>query len=132
MSGVMSAMPISKPMKLLLNILLCTGESLVACLPDINSRQNRLSTIPVRWPKMDLNDPSCYYFFKPLITKVDGLQGKKVYSCSNCKMVRDRDINGAKNIFLKNYEVLGLGLTLGPAPSGLATDHCTETVEECL
>ena len=28
--------------------------------------------------------------------------------------------------------LLGLGLTLGPTASGLATDHCTETVMSLL
>ncbi|MEZ0208895.1 MAG: RNA-guided endonuclease InsQ/TnpB family protein [Candidatus Paceibacterota bacterium] len=60
------------------------------------------------------------------------LGGRKIYSCSNCKMVMDRDINGAKNIFLKNYEALGFGLTLGPTPSGLVTDQCTETAMSLL
>lgn len=60
------------------------------------------------------------------------LGGKKVFSCPHCKMVMDRDINGAKNIFLKNYEALGFDLTLGPAPCGSATDRCTETVVSLL
>jgi transposase len=38
----------------------------------------------------------------------------------------DRDINAAKNIFLKNYEALGLGLvSLEPSPCSLVTDCCT-------
>ena len=34
----------------------------------------------------------------------------------------DRDINGAKNIFLKNFEALALELALGPTPCNLETD----------
>ncbi len=30
------------------------------------------------------------------------LQGNKIYECSNCNMVMDRDINGSRNIFIKN------------------------------
>lgn len=56
------------------------------------------------------------------------LGGKKVYSCPSCKMVMDRDINGAKNIFLKNHEALGLGLTLGPTPCYSVTSSCTKKV----
>jgi len=55
------------------------------------------------------------------------LGGKKVFSCRHCNLVMDRDINGAKNIFLKNYEALGFDLTLGPTPCDLATGRCTET-----
>jgi hypothetical protein len=44
-------------------------------------------------------------------------------------MVMDRDINGAKNIFLKNHEALALELTLGPTPCGPATGRCMEAVE---
>jgi putative transposase len=55
------------------------------------------------------------------------LGGKKVYRCASCKMVMDRDINGAKNIFLKNFEALALELALGPTPCSLETGCCTET-----
>jgi putative transposase len=54
------------------------------------------------------------------------LGAKKVYSCSKCNMVMDRDINGAKNIFLKNYEALGVTLTLGPTPCSSAMGCCTD------
>lgn len=54
------------------------------------------------------------------------LGSSKNFVCSECKLEIDRDINGAKNIFLKNYEALGLNLTLGPTPFSLATKNCTE------
>ena len=44
----------------------------------------------------------------------------------------DRDTNGAKNIFLKNYEALGFETTLGPTPLDPVTDSCTETVVSLL
>lgn len=34
------------------------------------------------------------------------LGSKKVFKCKHCKTHIDRDVNGAKNIFLKNYEAL--------------------------
>jgi IS605 OrfB family transposase len=52
------------------------------------------------------------------------LGAKKIFHCDHCKITMDRDINGAKNIFLKNYEALGLNLTLGPIPFNLETDCC--------
>ena len=58
------------------------------------------------------------------------LGGKKVYRCASCKMVMDRDINGAKNISLKNFEALALELALGPTPCTLETECCTE--QSCL
>ncbi len=58
------------------------------------------------------------------------LGGKKVFSCPQCKMIMDRDINGAKNIFLKNYEALGLHLALGPTPC--SSNCCTETAMSSL
>ena len=45
------------------------------------------------------------------------LGGKKIYNCVHCKMVMDRDVNGAKNIFLKNFEALTLELALGLPPA---------------
>ena len=36
------------------------------------------------------------------------LGGSKVFRCDECASVMDRDVNGAKNIFLKNFEALGL------------------------
>ncbi|MDP2434222.1 MAG: transposase [archaeon] len=60
------------------------------------------------------------------------LGGKKVYRCASCKMVMDRDINGAKNIFLKNFEALTLVLALGPTPCSPETDCCTETLWSLL
>lgn len=36
------------------------------------------------------------------------LGGAKVYRCKMCGVVIDRDINGAKNIFLRNYNALGM------------------------
>ena len=38
------------------------------------------------------------------------LGGSKVYKCSHCHSVMDRDVNGAKNIFLRNYEALGVSI----------------------
>ena len=38
------------------------------------------------------------------------LGGAKVYKCRACRAVMDRDVNGAKNIFLRNYEALGIFL----------------------
>ena len=52
----------------------------------------------------------------------DNLGGAKVYKCKACGAVMDRDINGAKNIFLRNFEALGVLLcppALGPDPSNL-------------
>ncbi|MDP2434933.1 MAG: zinc ribbon domain-containing protein, partial [archaeon] len=60
------------------------------------------------------------------------LGGKKVYRCASCKMVMDRDINGAKSLFLKNFEALALELALGPTPCTLETECCTETVMSLL
>ena len=34
--------------------------------------------------------------------------GSNTFHCQQCKTIIDRDVNGAKNIFLKNYEALGL------------------------
>ena len=51
---------------------------------------------------------------------------KKVFFCSQCKMVMNWDINGAGNIFLKNYESLGLNLILGPTICSLETGCCTQ------
>ena len=36
------------------------------------------------------------------------LGGNKIFKCQKCKSIMDRDVNGAKNIFLKNCEVLDL------------------------
>ena len=36
------------------------------------------------------------------------LGGNKVYKCKHCGAIMDRDVNGAKNIYLKNCEALGL------------------------
>ena len=47
-------------------------------------------------------------------------------------MVMDRDINGAKNLFLKNLEALALELALGPTPAVLETGCCTETERSLL
>ena len=44
------------------------------------------------------------------------LGGSKVFDCDEYGGVMDRDVNGAKNIFLKNFEALGLSLALGPTP----------------
>lgn len=60
------------------------------------------------------------------------LGSKKVFSCPSCKAIMDRDVNGAKNVFLKNYEALGLGLTLGPTPFLPETARSTETFESLL
>lgn len=53
---------------------------------------------------------------------------KKIFSCQNCHMIMDRDINGAKNIFLKNFEVLDLDLTLGPIPCYSEMNNCTDNI----
>ena len=50
------------------------------------------------------------------------LGGAKLYKCSQCKAVMDhRDDNGAKNIFLKNYEALEIRVSTNfgayPLPS---------------
>ena len=60
------------------------------------------------------------------------LGSNKVFSCPQCKATMDRDVNGAKNIFLKNHEALGLCLTLGPTPFLLETGGCTETLGSLL
>jgi len=44
------------------------------------------------------------------------LGGKKTYECKSCGMVMDRDINGAKNILLKNHEALTLVVDNGAYP----------------
>jgi len=41
------------------------------------------------------------------------LGGNKLYKCKVCGIVMDRDINGAKNILLKNYEALALQANFG-------------------
>jgi len=42
------------------------------------------------------------------------LGASKLFHCVNCNHVFDRDINGAKNIFIKNYQALGLEIS-GPS-----------------
>lgn len=34
--------------------------------------------------------------------KINNVQGKEVYTCDFCKLVIDRDVSGARNIFIKN------------------------------
>ena len=34
----------------------------------------------------------------------NNLGGKKIYNCEKCKLIIDRDFNGARNILLKNSE----------------------------
>ena len=52
---------------------------------------------------------------------------KKIFKCpkSECGMVKDRDANGAKNIFLKNMQALGISVspTLGPTPAVVGLLH---------
>ena len=36
----------------------------------------------------------------------DDLNGKKIYKCRNCKIKLDRDINGARNILLRQLSML--------------------------
>ncbi len=52
------------------------------------------------------------------------LGSAKVFRCNACKNFIDLDINGAKNILLRNHKALGLqisvGSALGPTPSQLA------------
>ena len=38
------------------------------------------------------------------------LGGNKQFRCNNCFVIMDRDINGAKNIFLRNYEALDISV----------------------
>ena len=33
-----------------------------------------------------------------------------MFRCDQCESVMDRDVNGVKNIFLKNFEALGLSI----------------------
>ena len=45
------------------------------------------------------------------------LAGSKVFKCPTCGVVMDRDANGAKNIFLRNFEALGISISsLGTSP----------------
>jgi len=44
------------------------------------------------------------------------LGGKKTYTCRYCSAIIDRDINGAKNILLKNHEALALVADKGAYP----------------
>ena len=66
------------------------------------------------------------------------LGSSKVFTCPNtaCNAVMDRDMNAAKNIFLRNFEALGLSvqgsLALGPTPCDLVTDRCTEGIARGL
>jgi putative transposase len=46
------------------------------------------------------------------------LGGKKTYKCKFCNAIIDRDINGAKNILLKNHEALVLVADKGAYPHG--------------
>ena len=42
----------------------------------------------------------------------NNLGGNKTYICpnSNCGAVMDRDVNGAKNIFLRNYQAIDVNM----------------------
>ena len=45
------------------------------------------------------------------------LGSSKVFKCPTCGVVMDRDANGAKNIFLRNFEALGISISsLGTYP----------------
>ena len=45
------------------------------------------------------------------------LGSSKVFKCPTCGVVMDRDANGAKNIFLRNFEALGISISsLGAYP----------------
>lgn len=47
----------------------------------------------------------------------ENLKGERVYRCIPCGAVMDRDVNGAKNIFLRNYQALGITVSsIGPTP----------------
>ena len=56
---------------------------------------------------------SCCGFLKMNLGRAE------IYVCDCCGAVMDRDVNGAKNIFLKNYQALEISLeslALGPTP----------------
>jgi putative transposase len=50
----------------------------------------------------------------------NNLGGAKVFRCAHCGLEADRDVHGARNIYLRNVRVLGLcpGACCALAPSG--------------
>ena len=65
------------------------------------------------------------------------LGGSKVFKCPTCGVVMDRDANGAKNIFLRNFEALGISISsLGTYPLQLGDElvhgsSCKRVSAEC-
>lgn len=59
--------------------------------------------------------------------KMKKMGGAKMYHCGHCGASMDRDVNGAKNVFLRNYEALGIVVEQAPFPShqhwGLPPSH---------
>ena len=55
-----------------------------------------------------------YEFIEPFTSKTcgscgklnAGLGGDRVFHCSSCDLYIDRDMNGARNIFLRNFSLI--------------------------
>lgn len=61
-----------------------------------------------------------------------GLGSSKTFNCPQCKLRMDRDANGAKNIFLRNYQALEISVSsFGAYPYDQPKADCAQTLD-CL